>query len=590
MIHQQQSAGKDCIHVVLFRASSTNSQPRTFDQSSGSRDGSCCKRGMATSDRVTLSLSHPRGWSLRSALSAKSAKRSRLGSIIVGLEMVLPLEEPQVHIVIHESISNPLPATAPLQQTRNILSQHALPPLLLNATFVMRIPIFRIFYSTTFTILVLLLTALLLITPGDHIYQAFSGSQLYNIFIVAGAHLLTLLIAAFIYAGRLYANRSVLAAVPRELNLYEKGKGNGVPRRVRRLVREGLERSAWIAWVGRPRDIRGARNNAEGGEVGDHGNVIAAKPSSRPSTAEKQLSQVAGSAMEPPVWGTISHPGWSSPESTDLPNLHLPPIILELPHLIEAKAVSLTAPSIPLTHSDQDPTGLGINDKYPEIPLQASPSPLATSLLQRPATMGLREYLSQLSSLGLINPPSLTATFLAKYEHARFSGSEISETVFRALMGVFAEILRGMKSPSPQLIKTLKAAEEQDAAAKEAELLKDDQASRYDYGSDGAQGPDRDAHPRASMETTSTVAHTPLPAAARSSTSLSSTASPRSNGSGNENRGLRTPSIPSIRMARSLRSKASSVFTGRSSERSVIHLAEERGVLDLPYVIDGGGG
>lgn len=56
-------------------------------------------------------------------------------------------------------------------------------------------------------------------------------------------------------------------------------------------------------------------------------------------------------------------------------------------------------------------------------------------------------------------------------------------------------------------------------------------------------------------------------------------------GSGSIRRGLRTPSIPSIRAARSLRSKASSVFTSRSSERSVIHLVEERGALDLPFVV-----
>ena len=386
----------------------------------------------------------------------------------------------------------------------------------------------------------------------------------------------------------------MLAAVPRELNLYEKGKGNGVPRRVRRLVREGLERSAWIAWVGRPKDIKGSRNKAKEGEVGGHRNIIAERPSSRPPTAEKQLSQVERSATDPPVWGTISHPGWSSPDSIDLPNIHLPPIILELPHLIEAKTVSLAPPSLPTTLFDQDPTGLDIGDQHPEIPLQASPSSLATSILQRPATMGLREYLSQLSSLGLINPPSLTATFLAQYEHARFSGSEISETEFRALMGTFAEILRGMKSLSPQLVETVKTAEEHDAATMEAQHIEDDEASWHEYGSDGAQDPDTDAHPRTSMETTSTVAHTPLPAGTRSSSSLSSTAShshPRTSASENgSHRGLRTPSIPSLRMARSLRSKASSVFTARSSERSVIHLAEERGVLDLPYVIEGAGG
>ncbi|KAG6993724.1 hypothetical protein G7Y79_00051g086440 [Physcia stellaris] len=279
----------------------------------------------------------------------------------------------------------------------------------------MHVPFFRIFYSTTFTLLTLLLTALLLITPGDHIYQAFSKSQYYNIFIVAGAYLLTLLIAAFIYAGRLYTNRSVLAAVPRELGLFEeengkRGKGSGsasgVPGNVRRLVKEGLERSAWIAWTGRPRDLtKPSGAKPKDGVV--EGTLIAENKPSEPSTSTSEKQHpTAKEPEETPVWGTISHPGWSSPNSVDLPNLHLPPILLELPHLIEAKVVSLAPASLLSTDPHSDSTPLQPQSQQESEQQAPISSPIATSLLRRPAPMGLRDYLTHLSStpLSLIHP------------------------------------------------------------------------------------------------------------------------------------------------------------------------------------------
>lgn len=482
----------------------------------------------------------------------------------------------------------------------------------------------RIFYSTTFTLLTLLLTALLLVTPGDHIYQAFSKiePQLYNIFIVGGAYLLTLLIAAFIYAGRLYTNRSVLAAVPRELGLFEEengkrgkgsGSGSGVPRRVRRLVKEGLERSAWIAWIGRPRDLTkspGAKpKDGVVGVVG--GTLIAESKRSQPSTSttEKQPPSGTPDPEETPVWGTISHPGWSSPDSVDLPNLHLPSILLELPHLIEAKAVSLAPASLLSTHLHSDSTLLQSQPQQESEEQAAIPSPIATSLLRRPTPMGLREYLIHLSSppLSLIRPPSNAATFLEMYERARFSGRETTEHDFRALMGVFAEILRGMTALSPEMLQEIRAAEEEEAELFDTDAQDGDE-EWPNYGADGAQDPDADIeeHPRASLDTTSTVAHTPLPPRSTHSSSshVSSTASqlrhtphsaPQAQAHGSPSttrsrRGLRTPSIPSIRAPRSLRSRASSVFTSRSSARSIIHLAPEGegegGMLNLPYVIN----
>jgi len=419
------------------------------------------------------------------------------------------------------------------------------------------IPIFTVFYSTTFSITVILLVALLLLLPADHIYQALHKQQLYYAFLIAAAHLLTLLIAAFIWAGRLYKSRSTLVAVPRSWNPLEKGDA---PRSVGRLVREGLERSARVGWEGRPRETRDELLDV---------NVV---------DGDESVEARRGS----PHWGIISHPGWSSPESKDLPNLHLPPIVLELPHLIEAKAVSLAPPASPSSAAT-----LGLTDTSNETSLP--PSPLAISLLQRPAALDLRAYLTHLSSLNLINPPALAPTFLTLYERARFSPSAIPEHEFRNLMSIFANLLQGMKALDPDLVTELRAteiAEEEEANITWAPHL---------GGYDGAQDDDR---PRSSLETTSTVAHTPMPAPYASSPSSAGASQPslrtapsaqrRSEspeGSVVQHRGLRTPSIATLR---SFRSRASSVLTGGSvGAGSVIHLAEAEGGLDLPRVRDG---
>ena len=328
-------------------------------------------------------------------------------------------------------------------------------------------------------------------------------------------------------------------------------------------MRKALERSARVAWEGRPRET-------EDGLV----ELIAVDGEGR-----KEAKRVF------PPWGVVSHPGWSSPESKDLPNLHLPPIVLELPHLIEAKAVSLA----PAT-SQPSASSLGLENTANEEVLM----PSAISLLQRPAAMNLRDYLARLSSLDLVNPPDLAATFLSMYEEARFSASEITEQEFRALMSVFADLLRGMETLDPEIVGEVQAAEKE-----EEENITWEAQARDD---DGAQGGE-DSRPRSSLETTSTVAHTPMPAPYASSLSSAGASSQHSlrtapsaqrsqqavdspEGSVTQRRGLRTPSIATLK---SLRSRASSVLTGGSaSGGSVIHLAEAAGELNLPIAGNGG--
>jgi len=307
--------------------------------------------------------------------------------------------------------------------------------------------IFRIYYSTFFTFLSIVLLALLLITPADAINQALNNSQLYNVIVIAGGYLLTLLLALIIYASRLYTNRTVIAGIPKTWIPVEKGD---VRDSVRKMIVDSLSRSAVIAWNARPRVLDHDKRVTQDGQTQvpnvnsfqSTGTII--KHHSllhwKRVTTEKDDQ---GISMPPhsPVWGEIAHEGWSSPSSPDLPNLQYVTVILELPHLVEAKAVSL-APS---------------NTKSSTTP--PMPDLRAVELLQRPAAMGLRDYINHLATLGILSPTISVTSFLSAYETARFSSQPRTEKEFRELMGLFAEILRGMTPLDPTILDSLEAIE-----------------------------------------------------------------------------------------------------------------------------------
>jgi hypothetical protein len=314
----------------------------------------------------------------------------------------------------------------------------------------MRIPLFRIWYSTTYTTLLIITILLLAISPTDTIYQSFKANELQKVFVIGGVYLLTCLIVLLIYSTRIYTNRTVLAAIPKGYVPIEEGE---VGKAVRRMIVKHLKRSAVIAWDSRPRDVRGELDAVDE-EKGEE---------SRPNTAESKKDKekahknkghhhapdatiIAVSAHSPP-WGHVSHPGWATPSSPDLPNLQYWNVVCELPNLIEAKAVSLAPP---------DPAVEEIASQYPD---NAPPLPDAqiVTLLQRPRATGLREYLARLAEFGLLNPPSLGPTFLAQYEYARFSTASLTETQFRDIMAIFAEILNGMTELNPEVIEEARA-------------------------------------------------------------------------------------------------------------------------------------
>ncbi|KAJ9239961.1 hypothetical protein C8Q69DRAFT_70303 [Paecilomyces variotii] len=416
----------------------------------------------------------------------------------------------------------------------------------------MAISLFRIFYSAVFALLFFVVSCLILLSPGDAIYQCYKNHNLTNIFIITGAYVITFLLGLLIYSTRIYTNRSVLAGIPKAWIPVEK---EDVGKSVRRLVVEGLARSAITAYRARPRDL----------------------------TVEKEDQPLDERTLEMdrnhPPWGHVSHPGWSAPSSPDLPDLHYQSVLKELPYLIEAKAVSLAPPDPILSSSRRyrDPYS-SYSDEEPV------PDPRVVEILQRPSSMGLREYIGHLTNLNLIRPPELGAEFLAIYERARFSAHALEEEEFRALMSVFAEILRAMKSVTPQLLDEARGGSSlsygESVIGPSDEEGETDSVYSPDEGEQQTRGRSNSVRPSnvSTWESSRSLYTAPL-VQTRSSPTLSRGPAP-------DRRGLsamRTPSMNSLRPV-SLRRSRSNI--SGSSAGSVIRLVEARNPLDLPYTID----
>lgn len=286
--------------------------------------------------------------------------------------------------------------------------------------------LFRIFYTTLYTLLALILLVLLIIPPADAIRQALTNRQLYNVFVISTVYFLTALLALLFYASRLYTTRTILASIPKP---YLPLTPADLPPKVHTLIRDALRRSAVVAWNARPHT---PATNTAAVDIG----LACPLPSATIEPTSRRLAQhthrllrrrrrrhreaeAADAALMPtadPVWGPIAHAGWSPPTSPDLPNLHYAPVIAELPHLIEAKAVAISGATV-----------------------------ASLALLPRPAHAGLREYVVVLLELGVLDGGVPWREFVGGYEEARFSGRAVGEGEFRGLMGLFAEVLRGVR-------------------------------------------------------------------------------------------------------------------------------------------------
>lgn len=388
----------------------------------------------------------------------------------------------------------------------------------------------RLLYAILYAALGLLLLFLLFVTPADAIRQAVANGQRYNVAVIAGTYLLTVLVTLFVYATRLYVTRQVLAAVPRVgvLGLLSglrrdagvgSAAGVGVGADVKGMVQKELGRSAQIAWHAQPRVTRrpGAVAAAGGegeqdGEMEDgrragiqsrsgtrrivrkmlqhlharshsHG---AKRASANSADAGQGVSMSAASAGAPAqsvnqaqdhaVWGAIEHAGWSSPNAPELPDLHYAAVVAELPHLIEAKALTL-APPAPYV---ADVGVMVSSDKPEQQQQQAVLDPESVALLARPPAAGMREYVMQLVRLGVFDSwddvgdvhgktenkaskpdgrdvyagRKVAMEFVEAYERARFTEerSPVTAAEFSRLMSLFAEVLRCMKEIDPAIL------------------------------------------------------------------------------------------------------------------------------------------
>lgn len=295
--------------------------------------------------------------------------------------------------------------------------------------------LWRVIYHSLYYFLSLILLLLLCVTPADAIRQSYNNTQRFHILIIIICLSVTLAAVTCIYFFRLYVNRTSLANIPK---LYIPIDRGDVRTKVRKMIVASLSRSAAIAWESRPRakptgsavpptattqdSQEGSRRKEEDKRERSLKRVFALK---KATTAEDKM----GITLPPvkPVWGEIEHYGWASPNSTDLPNLQYSTVICELPSLIEAKALTLAPPAPESTAHD--------------LVLD----PQAIALLQRPENLALRQYLAQLAELGVLAASRTTADFLSSYDYARYSTRPISNSRFRELMHLFAEILRSMQ-------------------------------------------------------------------------------------------------------------------------------------------------
>jgi hypothetical protein len=426
--------------------------------------------------------------------------------------------------------------------------------------------LFRIFYSTSFTILNIILLGLILITPGDAIRQALDNNQVYYVFVIAGCYFLTLVLAIFIYVSRLFTTRSVLAGIPKTWIQVSKSH---IGKRVGKMITDSLARSSLIAWDSRPRlsnhKIADAPVLGTGHmEKKDFGLRDARRILLKRRLPDKEESPLP-TASYLPAWDAIAHGGWSSPFSLDIPNLQFISVILELPHLIEAKAVSL---------APQDPKS-SASPPLPDL--------RAVELLQRPLTMGLRDYVDYLTSIGVLSPLESVTLFLSSYEMARFSSRPLGEDEFRALMRLFSEILRSMVSLDPAMIETFDEEESDIDGDATSTTTSESQRSRSIIPSYGSRT-------RSSSEET---IRTGLSRRGVGSNTMArplklNTAPTTPRGKYRERMRGRSPSLHSFAQTKQphLASKASSISLRSGSSGSVIKLSHSTEPGALPYTIN----
>jgi hypothetical protein len=281
-----------------------------------------------------------------------------------------------------------------------------------------KVPFFRIWYSSAFVILFIITLVLTLISPGDIVYQLIRADKLRDVASVAGVYVLASVVCLFIWASRIYTNRAALRDIPKAYVLIEPGE---VPRKVRRMIEKQWRRSAVIAWDSRPRDVR----EEIGHEHDGHG---ARRRLFHLRRSHDKDATIISPSTAAQAWGDIEHPGWSAPsdsQSTNGQSVQYWDVIIELPNLLEAKAVSLVPSTM---QGDEGDIG-------------QQPDPRLLTLLQRPTGMGLRDYVEYLLGIGVLTPSEKVEDFIDDYECTRFSTRALNTEQFDQLMASFASVL-----------------------------------------------------------------------------------------------------------------------------------------------------
>ncbi|KAF7543972.1 hypothetical protein G7046_g9890 [Stylonectria norvegica] len=421
-----------------------------------------------------------------------------------------------------------------------------------------------IFYGSLYLFLYVIVLALLLVTPADAIERSLRNKQIYNIWILTGGYVFTVLAVTFVFFTRLYINKTELASIPKGWVPVEKGDVRSV---VYKMIAAGLSRSAAVAYGARP------RLQVEGEPQQDEAERTRTKLGmDHPGSTSEEMTLPLPNRQ--PAWSNIEHLGWASPNSPGLPNLQYNTVFSELPNLIEGKALTL-APPDPTSQSDP--------------PLL---DPEAVALLQRTANMGLRDYMMHLSELGVLEMDATTTQFLSLYEYARFSTRPISNARFKELMHLFAEILRIMEPVNPDVLDG-----GEDEAMTPTESIASDDAPRTRPATPRSQRSQRSQRSEVSHVTASPGTSTRRGQRASSNswyhfrTAPNSFRSRMTGATGATGAVSRKSSNKSLAQSRrrypvssqpstsSLRSRAS------GSSGSVIRLATRQDLSDLPYIL-----
>ncbi|KAI1124140.1 hypothetical protein F5Y10DRAFT_250172 [Nemania abortiva] len=294
----------------------------------------------------------------------------------------------------------------------------------------------RIAYHSVYAALWLVLIALLLVVPGDFVAQALTVTHQYiNLIVIAIVYAITLVLILFVYLLRLYVTRTVLASIPKQRIPVDKGD---VKKEVRNIIVKGLSESAAIAWQARPKVITPPGTpSATPGSAATPEKADDTLPRDGRRSLQLFRSKPATAISPPPlrpVWGEVEHYGWGSPACPDLANVQYATVLAELPNLIEAKAVAQAPP---------DPESVAT---APQLDADA------VMLLQRAPNMTMRSYVAHLTELDVLPASQDLVHFLTLYERVRFSGRPMSNTTFRRLMHLFAELLRSMQPLDPSML------------------------------------------------------------------------------------------------------------------------------------------